>query len=580
VLQDFDLLGQPREIIDEFPLFSYLLSDLHPHVLAMPFALLVISLALNLYYQSSLSFGPKRLLSAILDWVKGEENPSEGLFLFSWMKKTDFWLAAVLLGGLAFINTWDFPIYVALFCCTFTLVRYQQEGWSWRRIWEFIELGLALGLVGVLLYLPFYIGFASQAGGILPSLDFFTRGVYFWVMFSTLLLPIIAWLIWLWRKQGSWAQLKKGLVFSAWVVGGLWVFSYVLGMLILSLPALVNLLPGGSRLSLQLSGLIGLFNDLHGGVSTTALITESMFQRFLQPGTWILLFLLLAVVWGLLSGSRDKSSEKEELLSSDTDLQPDENLIAPAKRSPHLFVLLMALTGIGLTLVPEFIYLRDQFGWRMNTIFKFYFQTWILWGTAAAFGSAILLKELKKFWIWIYSFGLTILILMALAYPIFGLLTKTNQFTPGVWTLDGTAYIQTYNPDEMDAIHWLQQAPLGVVAEAIGGSYSSFARISEVSGQQTVLGWPGHESQWRGGASEMGSRQQDIEQLYKTTSWSDAETILKQYNIRYIYVGGLERSTYRVSEAKFQNNLKIVFQKGVVTIYEYSGTAPVEQVGQ
>jgi YYY domain-containing protein len=580
VLQDFDLLGQPREIIDEFPFFSYLLSDLHPHVLAMPFALLVISLALNLYYQSSLSFGPKRLLSAILDWVKGEENPSEGLFLFSWMKKTDFWLAAVLLGGLAFINTWDFPIYVALFCCTFTLVRYQQEGWSWRRIWEFIELGLALGLVGVLLYLPFYIGFASQAGGILPSLDFFTRGVYFWVMFSTLLLPIIAWLIWLWRKQGSWAQLKKGLVFSAWVVGGLWVFSYVLGMLILSLPALVNLLPGGSRLSLQLSGLIGLFNDLHGGVSTTALITESMFQRFLQPGTWILLFLLLAVVWGLLSGSRDKFSEKEELLSSDTDLQPDENLIVPAKRSPHLFVLLMALTGIGLTLVPEFVYLRDQFGWRMNTIFKFYFQTWILWGTAAAFGSAILLKELKKFWIWIYSFGLTILILMALAYPIFGLLTKTNQFTPGVWTLDGTAYIQTYNPDEMDAIHWLQQAPLGVVAEAIGGSYSSFARISEVSGQQTVLGWPGHESQWRGGASEMGSRQQDIEQLYKTTSWSDAETILKQYNIRYIYVGGLERSTYRVSEAKFQNNLKIVFQKGVVTIYEYSGTAPVEQVGQ
>ena len=118
MLQDFDLLGQPREIIDEFPFFSYLLSDLHPHVLAMPFAMLVISLALNLYYQASRSFGPKRFLSAIIDWVKGEENPAEGLFLFSWMKKRDFWLAAVLLGGLAFINTWDFPIYVALFCCT------------------------------------------------------------------------------------------------------------------------------------------------------------------------------------------------------------------------------------------------------------------------------------------------------------------------------------------------------------------------------------------------------------------------------------------------------------------------------
>jgi uncharacterized membrane protein len=40
VLQDYALDGGPREIIDEFPMFSYLLGDLHPHVLAMPFALL------------------------------------------------------------------------------------------------------------------------------------------------------------------------------------------------------------------------------------------------------------------------------------------------------------------------------------------------------------------------------------------------------------------------------------------------------------------------------------------------------------------------------------------------------------
>jgi len=582
VLQDFDLLGQPREIIDEFPFFSYLLSDLHPHVLAMPFALLVISLALNLYYQASLSVGPKRILSAISDWFKGEEKPAGGLFIFSWMKRADFWLASVLLGGLAFINTWDFPIYVALFCCTFTLVRFQQEGWSWRRIWEFIELGLALGVVGVLLYLPFYTGFASQAGGILPSLDFFTRGVYFWVMFSTLLLPILAWLIWLWRKQGSLVQLKKGLVFSFWVVGGLWVFSYLLGLLIISLLSLVNLLPGGpqSPLGLKLSGLVGLFTDLHGGVGSISLITGSLAQRFLQPGTWILLFVLLAVVWGLLSGAHRKSSAEEDQLSSDkAPVHPAEKLSTPEIRSPHLFALLLALTGIGLTLVPEFVYLRDQFGWRMNTIFKFYFQTWILWGMVAAFGSAILLNELKKTWRWVHSIGLTVLILMALVYPLFGLLTKTNDFKPGVWTLDGTAYMQAYNPDEMDAIRWLQQAPLGVVAEAVGGSYSNFARISEISGQQAVLGWPGHESQWRGGATEIGSRQQDIETLYKTTSWTEAEKIINQYNIRYIYVGGLERSAYRVSEAKFQNNLKVVFQKGVITIYEYSGSAPVDQVG-
>ncbi len=48
-----------------------------------------------------------------------------------------------------------------------------------------------------------------------------------------------------------------------------------------------------------------------------------------------------------------------------------------------------------LTVFPEFFYLRDQFGTRMNTIFKFYFQAWIFWGIAAAAGSAILFRQLR-----------------------------------------------------------------------------------------------------------------------------------------------------------------------------------------
>ena len=38
-----------QEIIDEFPQFSYILGDMHPHVLALPFALAMLALALNLY---------------------------------------------------------------------------------------------------------------------------------------------------------------------------------------------------------------------------------------------------------------------------------------------------------------------------------------------------------------------------------------------------------------------------------------------------------------------------------------------------------------------------------------------------
>jgi uncharacterized membrane protein len=110
-------------------------------------------------------------------------------------------------------------------------------------------------------------------------------------------------------------------------------------------------------------------------------------------------------------------------------------------------------------------------------------------------------------------------------------------------------------------------APDGVVAEAIGGSYSGYARVSTLSGQSTLLGWPGHESQWRGGYEEQGSRQGDLETLYATADWQLASEIISRYDIRYIFVGNLERGR-PLQEEKFQLHLRLVFQQGNVTIYE------------
>ena len=47
VVHDRDLLGQETEAIDEMPAFSFLLGDMHPHVLSLPFGLLAAGLALE-----------------------------------------------------------------------------------------------------------------------------------------------------------------------------------------------------------------------------------------------------------------------------------------------------------------------------------------------------------------------------------------------------------------------------------------------------------------------------------------------------------------------------------------------------
>jgi YYY domain-containing protein len=544
-----------KEVIDEFPFFSYYLADLHPHVLAMPFVMLVVALALNLY-------------------LRGAQESLGSWDMWAWIRQGDFWVTSLAVGALGFFNTWDFPIYVALFSAVFTLVRVQQIGWQWRqRLLDFFQMAILLGIAGFMLYIPFYIGFSSQAGGILPSMVFFTRGVNFWIMFGSLLTPLVIWLWWLRRNLGTHFVFRTGLLFAVIVVGILWVGSFLLGILGLNLSALGSLastVGGGnftSGLAASLSTWGSLFTGLQGGSSSAQIIGEALIRRLEMPGTWITLLLVLAFTWGLLASLRKKPAVEN---------QPEA---VPATGESNGFVLLLVLLGVGLTLVPEFVYLRDQFGTRMNTVFKFYFQTWMLWGLAAAFASVLIFNELKGFFAWVGKGAVLVVIFLSLIYPLFGISDRVNFQQANDWTLDGNAYLARYDPDEWSAMMWLSTAPYGVIAEAIGGSYGPAARMATQSGLPNVLGWPGHEGQWRGGGSEIGSRESDISTLYRTRDWNEAQAILEQYQIRYVVVGNLERSTYQadvqnglraLDEQKFSQNLRVAFQNSGVTIYEVS----------
>ncbi len=528
VVSDFDLRGGFQEVIDEFPFFSFLLGDLHPHVLAIPFNLLAVAIALNLF----------------LGGWRGEID----LFGFHLnISKTGFLFAALTLGGLAFLNTWDILVGAALIIFAYILIRVHEEGWSWSRLEDAFVLGVPLGLFAIVLYLPFYFAFSSQASGILPNIINPTRGAQLWVMFAPFFILLIAYGIYLSFGEKRTARWSIAFLLVTGFTLLLWGFSWLLSWAVKFTDPVI----AGQFLASQ--GLAN-FKDL---------FVEATIRRLLYIGGLLTLLALLIPALAFLLANR-KTIPEDDPSSFTANAQP-----SAITHQPSTFVFLLIILASLLVIAPEFVYLHDEFGTRMNTIFKFYYQAWLLWSIAAAFGTAILLQKLRGAWDWIFRVGLVILLFMSLTYPALSIANKTNNFNPTFgWTLDDFTRIQRNTPDEAAAIEWLKSAPDGVIAEAVGGGYTSYGCISEYTGLPTVLNWPDHESQWGRTGADLGTRQDDIKTLYSTPSWQAALAIINQYNIQYIYIGDLERSTYPVQEDKFHAHLTQVYHQGTVTIYE------------
>ena len=504
VIMDYDLNNNwMGDVINEFPFFSYLLSDLHPHVLAMPFNLLAVAVALNIF-------------------LGGWRGRTDLYFGELHINKTGFFTIALVLGGLAFLNTWDILIAAALIVFSYALARVREVGWGWERIEDILLLGLPAALAAFVMYLPFYIGFDSQASGILPSFMFPTRGAQLWVMWGVLFLPLLAFLVYLWRGQAP-ADWRTGTSVALGIIVALLLAMFLIGVFAWRLkPDLVlPILEGQGR-------------------DAGTFVADSLARRLRYFGSLLTLLALLIPTLSFLFRVDNRSSS---------------------------FVLLLITLGTLLILGPDFLYLRDNFGYRINTIFKFYYQAWIVLSLAAAYAIVVLLTRLRGAANVAFRAVFVLILIVGLTYPVLSVINKTNNFKPPFgFTLDDFARVQRENPDEAAAIQWLRSAPDGVVVEATGGAYSSYARIAIYTGLPTVLGWDNHERQWRDG-SLLGTRKEDIETLYTISDWTVTQDIINRYNIRYIYIGNLERSTYQVNEEKFNRFLKPVFQQGSVIIY-------------
>jgi YYY domain-containing protein len=578
------------EVIDEFPFFSFLLGDVHPHVLALPFVLLAIGLALNLFLNRSQAAGLGSHISNLEARISNFVTSVFG----GWPQ---FVLYALCLGALGFLNTWDFPIYLFVLVLAFALWQIKTDtadsgggpaGW----LTEAVAIGLSLGGLGGVLYLPFYLGFQSQAGGILPNLFDPTRLPQFLVFFGPFLFVVISFLA----------------VLSVKCLPVNWPRRLAAGLAVTVIGPVLAMLAIGAGLALSSSArswVQGLLNDsnvqalLGGNASLGSLAMMVVRIRLSDP--WTFLFLAGLLAWALLfidllSSAATLNAERARkgrgplgVEASHLGFVPGRALDPPESSSPgngpsmrrklpdlpasDTFALILIGVGLVLPLAVEFVYLRDLFGTRMNTVFKFYFQAWVLLALAAAYGVWVVSNHLRGLGGLLWRLALVGLILAGLVYPILAIPNKTGDFSAQP-TLDGMAWLEQFHPDDYAAIRWLQaNAPdSAVILEASGGSYSYYGRVSALTGLPTVLGWDFHEYQWRGSYDEPAARKPDIDILYNSVDPAQTLTLLDKYDITYVYVGSLEREQYSPDGlAKFGRLMDVVYQHGDVTIYQRRG---------
>jgi len=252
------------------------------------------------------------------------------------------------------------------------------------------------------------------------------------------------------------------------------------------------------------------------------------------------------------------------------------------------FAWFLVFLGTGLTLGCEFFHVKDNFGSgnlaRMNTVFKFYYQAWVFWAVASVYGVYFLYNQA---WRWegalvklLWKGGLTVFVLSGLVYSVTAVTNKSNYFNLSHPTLDGAAYLKASYPADYDAIQWMKKNIKNyrrppVILESYGDEYTEYARVSTLTGFPTVLGWPGHELQWRGSWDEQGKRIADIDKIYNSHDIQEVKLLLDKYNVEYVYVGTLERvgasrkGPYDSGGlAKFDGFMNVAYANFGVSIYK------------
>ena len=497
VINTFDGIHYIDNTIQEFPFFSFLLGDMHPHVMSIPFVLLFVGIALNMY----------RLPADF--WRNYRSVYPYAIVL----------MAAMVLGGLGFNNLWDMPTFAALLIGVLALRAY-RDGNDIRQSFALalFPVGLTVIVLAVVMYSPYLLDINAGVNGIGVVVTH-TRAVHMvivWGLFLTSVAPFLLATFWQTTVQRDWAAQGFTALALAFVPWLLWALAH---------------LPSDGSIEEAIGRFIGI-------LPLTALTAIGVYNALY--------------------------------------LARQEN------EGGRLFATVLAVLGLGLIIGAEFLFIRDFFNNRGNTVFKLYYQAWILLAAASAFAVYYWLSTIRnlKGWstafsyVWAAAFAL--LLLGSLYYPLAAAKTKPEIPHAGR-TLDGLAFVRQYNPAEYDAIEWLKQnaPPDSAIVEAVG-EWSDWGMISRSTGLPTIVNWLGHQKQWRGGWERFDAetpdvsrtlrdqyfdeRAAEVERIYTSLDPAEAQLILYKYDIDYVYIGQREREKYGIEGiAKFDAIADLVF---------------------
>lgn len=567
-----DATGTPTETgpITEFPFFTFLYADLHAHMIAMPLTLLAVVWGIG--------------------QVRGAALPAEARSRFGRLalKLLGGFVGALTIGALRPTNTWDFPTYLLLGGAAVMLAHFRRRGG------EHALPALGLGGVTALLAGGLFFGFglsASAGAGNSPALALAGIG-------AAVGLPA-GFGLGMAATRAARTNVSAGDALAHWVTllgGALRVGLLAGATALLYLPYILNYRLGydqvipwtGSRTVLwAYLAILGLF------LFVIASWLACELWRWLRGARRQHVMPLLLALAGVGGATALAASSISPVAWAAVPMLAVALALSfrPGQPLEKRLALVMLLGGLALTLFVEVLVLGGDLH-RMNTVFKFYLQVWLLLAIVAGAALGWLWPALRRApdalrvpW----ALALATLVLLAALYPLMATRAKVaDRWNPDApRTLDGMAFMPTVQfgdggvnfslEGDYHALRWLQDNVEGqpVVLEALGWrEYLWGSRVSVYTGLPSVVGWSWHQRQQRPPeAGEVLQRHLDVRELYDTTNLARAIQLLDKYRVNLIMVGEMERAYYSPAGlSKFERmaengQLEVVYSRNDTTIY-------------